>query len=654
MEVEEEHEQEQDAPQDLPFGGVEVHGTSRGGFNEYYNEGGLSFLNYGEAMVGGHVGSDGFLGGIGAEKGPMEMGIMNHNGQQVLSEEEPLAKRTKLSLEVVPEKKIIRYAPDGEEETQPEIKPDEKFLKLVKQLDFWNHDKENFEEEQKKEKNSWEDARIKVHDHLNQAVGQINFLVDFILMLEAGINLTLVECDKPPPPPKIEQDEFIYQVVSKKKHLRDASQKLSMAVERLKVAVEQENKYFESVRDLRKRWKIGSLYQIQNNRIPLFTVDYSYDNDGSRLSRETNYDLEIKKNDDGDIEVSVPTLKLDRYLLVGKQPIGDTFQTEFVKSGFNGDTLQIKETVLIRTAVGIEATHKLLSESQRSLFVYEIYATLSKAVKKSFVQLMENEIKLETNGKHPFSIKLLSPTRKIEEKDYSPLSLAEKTIFNIIEVKLHQLMRQKYTKQQLEDHRIRYSKDYIKANEVDLDSPVLEEMVDLYKHISLQCELRSLLDTICINIPHITLSWINTPDPLVTSCDLLFDYSYYVAITVLKTKILISNVELYSVEDLEQYLLHLFTRKTMDHIQNAVTSLELPQLAGYQSLSVSLPNKYVLNFKVSPQLNKSILMDVVATNPLTSQEYKIDWEKVPGKNHYEKTIICCNLPHFSNVLQKQN
>jgi len=195
--------------------------------------------------------------------------------------------------------------------------------------------------------------------------------------------------------------------------------------------------------------------------------------------------------------------------------------------------------------------------------MYEIFVTLTQAAikcKNSFVQLLENEIKLETNSSHPFSIKLLSSIQKIEPKDIIKLSLEEKIIFTIIEIKLHQLLLKKYGKQQQEDYKIRYSKDFNSANEVDLETPVLQEAVEIYKHLRLLCQVRELLHQLCISVPQLTVNWIDTYRSSVASCDIIYDNSMTMAITIFQTKITLTNVELYTVTDLEQYIKHLISQ----------------------------------------------------------------------------------------------
>lgn len=58
--------------------------------------------------------------------------------------------------------------------------------------------------------------------------------------------------------------------------LKKSAFKLSQAAEELRISVQKENNYFDSVMQLRKEWKITAPPQNVNRYQPKFSVDFTY------------------------------------------------------------------------------------------------------------------------------------------------------------------------------------------------------------------------------------------------------------------------------------------------------------------------------------------------------------------------------------------
>eukprot|EP01125_Pyxidicula_operculata_P017227 TRINITY_DN6027_c0_g3_i1.p1 TRINITY_DN6027_c0_g3~~TRINITY_DN6027_c0_g3_i1.p1 ORF type:complete len:624 (+),score=180.61 TRINITY_DN6027_c0_g3_i1:39-1910(+) len=254
---------------------------------------------------------------------------VNNNNENNTQEE---SKGVKLSLEILPEKKISRFNPEnGEEILENEPTADEVFVFLVQQLQFVNtkkneKTKDEGDEEKSPYNTEWHLLREKVNQHFGRSKNEISKLISMIEMLDTERNLTVMEITKPPVFAKKEQNDIVYTLESKKKQLIDASDKLKEATKRLKSGMDQEARYYSSVGKLRYNWKISCPLQKETFRNPMFNVNYSYHNEGSKragrskIAQSYMIDRFLAKNSDGDVQLKLPVQILYKSLSIAGKP----------------------------------------------------------------------------------------------------------------------------------------------------------------------------------------------------------------------------------------------------------------------------------------------------------------------------------------------
>eukprot|EP01127_Copromyxa_protea_P020580 TRINITY_DN6908_c0_g1_i2.p1 TRINITY_DN6908_c0_g1~~TRINITY_DN6908_c0_g1_i2.p1 ORF type:complete len:581 (-),score=117.36 TRINITY_DN6908_c0_g1_i2:19-1761(-) len=566
-------------------------------------------------------------------------------------EQEPPTKRLKLTLEPVPEKRVTTFFEDGTELEEDDKTPAEKFVEHLRQLD-WRKDNEGEEKEEEKPKTfedyKWHQVRSKVEQNLGRSLWQVARMVDIIEMAKAGVHCTVEKGTKPPITEREEQNQVLFQVGSKRKQLEKAREKISLAAASLRQNLEVNNRYFQEVFELRNGWKVGS----PASDLPIYTVDYSLKNDGSRnLARE----LPITKNHFGNIELTVNNAMLYKTLQIGTDDCNIlvpsySFQTSIISEVANEPSSSVRVD-------GVKNCHTLLSSLQESLFSSEIFDTLAKAAvqKSSLLQLLENVIKFETTDEKNFSISLVSPqsppgSLALDKGDMSSQTREiRENIFKILGVYLHQLVRARHIDQREEDHRFKLSRDFLRPKDPkdSAEVKILEKMLTLYRHLRLCDELVTGLHKLSCTMPFITYSTVNSPSPVVSIYEVVYDKSLIITATVLEDKI-----SLPSIDNLESF------QEFVKHVTHRLILYTLDVICGNFSLFVSATNVLKKGTKVivtvSPNIRLMIKAEVPADPtqmlfPVTVsifrtkmheevEETKLDWWKLKGGSNQEKAV----------------
>lgn len=317
--------------------------------------------------------------------------------------EEPKPKRVKLSLEILPETPISQYDVEGKEEHEKLMTPEDRFMTYVRQLDFLGKNTKPEAKQTDQEDSKWEKLRKKVDFHLGRATGEMTQMVELINMLKnQPENLTVIPCTKPPLPLKTQQDQILCQIGFKQSQLQKASERLSQAALRLESDVNRFRQYVNETNKLRQNWKVGCpVKTIPQEYAPIFNVDFSFRNDGSRV-RSLPPTVILTDDSNKGIQVKIPVDQLSRSLLLSNS----NCKTE-IPILFPIENKNLKNNIC--TFSGFEEIHEMFCNAQESLFTWEIYDTLLKAVQKSkkiLYEQTENQLKFECNNEQVFSIKL--------------------------------------------------------------------------------------------------------------------------------------------------------------------------------------------------------------------------------------------------------
>jgi hypothetical protein len=450
--------------------------------------------------------------------------------------------------------------------------------------------------------------------------------------------------------------------------------------------------YIESILSLKKHWKVGSDLPPQYRDKPLFAVDFSYKNDGSRTTfkpvmlskKESPVNLMEELQDDDDaggeveggervedgddkvlnkqIELQLPVTALSKKLRIGDD-------LSFVDIPFIAPEVEFtSNNSLFQRAVGINYCHNLLFNAQESLFAKEIFETVSKAAtsdKKSQIQQKEDEIFLETMSENMFKIQLTSAQVKSnptsddmddnlqnhqQQNNENNMELdgdcnnnsQSELIYKLIGFKLHEGLRKKHLKQQEEDRRPKLTRDF-SSPPPDFVTPALDETLCLYRHLQLYHKVKAKLEELCKNIPFFAMRWINTNDRLLQSFEVTHDHNLFiVCVMVRKDQINLSNhkISFGSPQEMASSLV-------IQSITSIISTINSAALYFFQRENiVKLPDTLVItskNFILEFKFNvyqTSFEIDFKKKN-LTDDmntEESLDWWSLRGSSHEQKAF----------------
>eukprot|EP01126_Amoeba_proteus_P000031 TRINITY_DN10009_c0_g1_i2.p1 TRINITY_DN10009_c0_g1~~TRINITY_DN10009_c0_g1_i2.p1 ORF type:complete len:590 (+),score=113.93 TRINITY_DN10009_c0_g1_i2:494-2263(+) len=577
-----------------------------------------------------------------------------------------------------------------------ELQPTEKFMTYVRQLDFHSKEQEKEEEDVKNaEDYKWHKKRLEVNQHLGIAHAHLRHMVDLLTMVGAKKHCTVLEGAKPPASEKEVLDQLLFQIASKKKQLQSIQEKLVLSVAGLKENVSINKRYYDEVTTLRKHWKIGSPTHQLDSYHPVYTIDYSFKNDGSKMRVR---DLPVTKNDFGNAELTTTTSLLNKTLQIG------TDKCSIIVPTFSFDETKVTDLhkpVTIRVE-GDVACHGLLNNLQESLFSTDIFTSLSRAAfqDNALIQLLENDIKFETSGPDSFFVRLLSQKSsfrsfgtttdtgegnlfldagsvgsmlggtpgegKPSDSPSSNLSKREKDelVFKIVAVYLHQLMRANYCQKQDEDHEIKLSKDFLRASKVDLEIKLMTNMLDMYRYLKLENRVRKKIEKMSREIPFLVITTLNittlTPAPktklpvssrpsirlgklptLVSAFDLIYDNRSIITVTVHKNKVQLANIDcIESPSELVSHVTNIIICRTIDTIFGTLSLFLSSTNIVKKPVKVIavLPDKTVLKVKQEPS-QKGNLFNLMVTITQNDQMLRhFNWKSLPGDSNEDKTV----------------
>jgi len=437
-------------------------------------------------------------------------------------EEGPKKKRVKLSLEILPETRIEKFDADGTEEHEKLMTPEDRFMTFVRQLDFLGKEKEEIKPTNPDD-TKWAKLKKKVDFHIGHAHGEINQMVNLLNMLKTQPhNLDLIPCQRPPMTEKKIQDHAVAQIAFKKAQLAKASQRLQAAVSSLESDVSRYQQYLQDADKLRQNWKVGCpLKTIPHDYSPIFNVDFTYRNDGSRVRNLPPTNIIRAEGTEG-IQVKIPLDQLSRTLVISNETT-----TTSIPIVYELDNKENKSANC--TFNGFDEVHQMFLNAQESLFTWEIFDSITKAAHKSkkvLFQHQESEIKFETASEEIFSVKLLKQKPNsgddFEMKLKPSFSFGYDFMFRIMGLMLHTQIRKKHRKQMQDDHRPKLARDFLREN-VDSDDPALQNLMFMYEHMKSYFSVLKSLQSLKMKHPSLSFRTVNTDNAFVSSFDLFYE-----------------------------------------------------------------------------------------------------------------------------------
>eukprot|EP01103_Thecamoeba_quadrilineata_P016536 TRINITY_DN5556_c0_g1_i1.p1 TRINITY_DN5556_c0_g1~~TRINITY_DN5556_c0_g1_i1.p1 ORF type:complete len:849 (+),score=184.51 TRINITY_DN5556_c0_g1_i1:52-2547(+) len=302
---------------------------------------------------------------------------------------------------------------DGTEIQEKEPTQLAKFSELLRQIDFTKDSHKqtaNLEENRLLHLQSWQ----AVDDHLNSSRREIEQIIDLIDMIQKDVFLSVSNITKPSAPSSIQIRDFAVRVVSKQTELQKASSRLKTRAKEMNNVCNKEKSYFQDLMKVRSSWKTR-LDIDKNKKLSQVFVDYSYKTGGS--SYDTNEVVQFTKSEQGSLCLikPLPGTRVARGISVSSSASQGGSSSSYF--GFGEETL---ESIAIE---GWSNINKYLTNNlQNSLFCEELFSRLTKdALDGSipFVQVEENEIRLEYTNYHSLVIQLLTKTKESEDGNSS-------------------------------------------------------------------------------------------------------------------------------------------------------------------------------------------------------------------------------------------
>mmetsp|Transcript_8462 Transcript_8462/g.9451 ORF Transcript_8462/g.9451 Transcript_8462/m.9451 type:complete len:553 (+) Transcript_8462:3-1661(+) len=444
--------------------------------------------------------------------------------------EEPPAKRLKVALEPFQEPPIEEIREDGDEKLAHLPTPDEKFGELVRYLRA-KKEKEGKEEKDEEEDNEW---RIKLDNDLVAAEGEATQMVQFIQVLKERHAIGMTPVLKPPALDSKESRDIKIQVTSKKKHLSQASEKLSMAATRLGKLVDTDSKYFNQVLCLRKYWRIIAPPQAPNNYEPIFWVDYSLSQEGSKFTSIVS--TPIKKTEDGDIFIELKKESYSRALQVCHPR--DKAQLYF-------------DRPVTGKAVGVNACNSLLKLAQWSLFSHEVFSQLANkdsliSTNPFLMQVNQNEVLVENTDGNSIAFRLGIR----QNKDSSAMDVDEPTnnteqysIYKSTEILLYRLQRESQKKRLKNANRIFLSTHFAKQEQKEKDT-ILYKVIAYFYHICQRKAVDKLLTSLRMNCTYLSFTWLPTEKSCVACLELCYSNKILLCADLIEGKIRVQGVQM--------------------------------------------------------------------------------------------------------------
>jgi hypothetical protein len=594
-------------------------------------------------------------------------GVLNHdhdskngvNGHdQMDGIQEPPFKKLKIAIETLPERKVESYGDDGGENYEEEKTYEDQFMELVRTIDFSKKSKKKKEKEENKNKNQNEWVWSKVNDSITRARGEMEQLVGLLDLLLKGEHVGLIGIMRPPQMPKVIMNEKVYELGSKQKQLKKSAFKLSQAAEELRISVQKENNYFDSVMQLRKEWKITAPPQNVNRYQPKFSVEFTYFNDGS-LSRARELPLEINE-ETGDVELTLPRSLVTKQFAVAS-PSAYVEMSNFTsldKVDELDDHSMSEDSVddeTIEKARGVHECHNLLVQAQRTLWFNELFKQISRDAqkcKKSLLQIFENEIKLETTEhEESFNIVFDSPEHAqlpkdridMESNEMSLSKLQADTLYSLIYIKLQEFLRNKHVEKEKEDHRSKFIKDFVRTDEKKKDDTMLDQLLTLVKHYKLRNQINDRVHRMCDNLTPLRLHWTTDKkheQEFISEFELKYLNDFSMKVLLDGTEIRIDEVTIFeTAEELCNHVLQKLSDAFMNKICSEVCNWISKDLVKKKASRVVFPysNTFITIDVLYSVQQCDILFNVFETSEGGAM-ISLDLSELPGATHLDKVM----------------
>eukprot|EP01130_Rhizamoeba_saxonica_P016561 TRINITY_DN7675_c0_g1_i1.p1 TRINITY_DN7675_c0_g1~~TRINITY_DN7675_c0_g1_i1.p1 ORF type:complete len:587 (-),score=126.76 TRINITY_DN7675_c0_g1_i1:11-1744(-) len=525
-----------------------------------------------------------------------------------------------ISIEQLPQERIEFFSeemlPDGskiqgKEQMVMELTPDDVLLTLVRQLD-WSKviDDSNAQLEKMKseEHSEWARAKKEVEIHLGRACEEVNKMIEAIKMVKDGNNLNLVPSKKPPLPPILDRNDLYSQIQSTKEQLGSAAEKLSSSYTRLHEIVGKENRYFQGVLQLRRNWRVGSINmqiagedasvaaiggtQTMSHNIPIFTIDYGYFYDGSRVPAP---EISLQPSDNGEPVISLSAEDVNLNLYIGK-----------------GIPKSNDSATLIK-AEGVPECHEILQKAQSSLYTSELFNMLSHDALRyddnECHEIFQHYINVDAYSEEFFNIVAYSKGNEeyqifedyVEtDQDNKLSSLHENYLFETLNIYLRQILRNKYRENMIEASKIKFSKDFVRKIKTE---NTFEKMLQMNQHIRTVCKLYSLLNKLATNVHGIKINTVNTYRKLLNCIEILYEGCIVIPIYISKNVITLNEEEFDTVEEFSEFLFIYLGKKMMNNIFSFIKFLSTSSEMDFLTLNATFGDNNIC-FEIEPDYRK--------------------------------------------------
>lgn len=543
-------------------------------------------------------------------------------------------KRIRISVEPHNESKIYSFTEDGQENSVVEPSSSEKFAQMVRQIDFDALLDENEEEkegghvklkskgkgksEKVKEKilpsqKEWEWKKVaEALFHARVEAEQIISLVDSI---QTKKQLDMVNIPKPTVSDRSQLEDLVLEKHIKQKELTNVAKVLEDSANRLKALVDKEKVYFDDLLQIRQQWlltskapsgkkAVGSVRQV--GRI---FVDYGYKSVGSKVPTTA----ELVQTPSGRVAVLLPPIPL-KYLAFGSE------------GKLLPETLSTFESVERSDDVNFR-----LAKAQRAHFLTEMFDVLTSnalGTEIEGLELFENQLRIENDEMRTLEVHLCSQEGShVIPKAPEPQPLSS-IPFPVLEVILHQLMREWHLRKFREMSNLPEKK----SNSKTVVNETLDRVVHFYRHWELCQQVLRVLEAIALQVPHMCLFRRSTGKGLTSAFEVVFGRRFNLEIIISRMSISLGGGPVWtsatSAEDLGRVVLHRVANHILTEAFKGAIAYGLTTKKEHLSLSISQGQRTLsISFSIS-QLKLQLLLN--ETGGALRDSHKVEWADLLG------------------------
>eukprot|EP01119_Soliformovum_irregulare_P012478 TRINITY_DN3244_c2_g2_i1.p1 TRINITY_DN3244_c2_g2~~TRINITY_DN3244_c2_g2_i1.p1 ORF type:complete len:663 (+),score=171.31 TRINITY_DN3244_c2_g2_i1:118-2106(+) len=550
------------------------------------------------------------------------------------------SKRIKVAFEVHQEKKIFSTTEDGKETVVVETTSGEKFAQLVSQIDFEHLQKEKTESDDSESKlkvvkkpppdpnRAW--AWSSVADSLYYARIETEQMVLLLDMLQNGQYLSAYNIPKANPPISLRVENLVVAKKTKQRELMNVSNLFHQAAQNLQKVVTREKTYFEDLLQIRQQWLLSSKLvekkqpgsaRYASRQIGRIFIDYGYKCAGSKLKSKA----EISQLPSGKVSIHLPSTEQKSLMIFTSDGMEYSDRLESLKP----DSKEPK------------VNHDICN-AQRSQFLNELFQQMSfdlEARDVDGVEIFQNHFVIGLDMDRNITIQLVTPKEeeeksrqiKASKKPSAITSTMPSTSFAVIELMLHQLLRQYHL------NSFKQIDEKVKIREGNRRREILEKLRDFYIHRDLAQDIEKMVHQICMNFPRAHLHRNQTESCFVTCFEITYGTRFSLQIIIEKRHFKVGGarfcIQISTVESLRRYLLTTLVRHVLDETHRESLALGCKGRSENFSLIFDQHHHKAITVTLNPiPLENRVDLEVTEVTSSTRATQKVKWEDVEGDN----------------------